>query len=385
MSKFKKIIKPEERLMKFTAIEIIIGIVIIVAMTILLIAINKNICFNNDVLNKYDTYVIGRKVDHIYDSDAWIDDSGEIHKDEHYAYVYEYNYNGKIYSLTRSYEPDIYDIIHVNDYKEEPIKIKSESPEQAVIANEYGNNDEKFARFAVIFMAISLIIILIVIYVIEVLYDWAKYIKIWSIIRLNSYNERSFVTKRTVYYNDSIEQDLRKVEYSKFVHGEPVNNLVKVTDDNIIIEPGSILIITKATVNEEVNTKIIEDKEINDNSNYFMCYHPETHRIFNINSNNLKKAIDTEALNAMKNYDREYLHKEIIVNIYAGIWTFFIILMMIIYNLTIRRQNIWNMSTLCKCGFISIMFGLLVITICMIITFLDEKKRKAVRDKHLYN
>lgn len=167
MIKAERTVKSDERLRRFIIIETIIGIVIVVAVTVLLMIINQNICFNNDVLSEYDTYVIGRKIDSIYDSDTWIDDSGEMHKDEYHAYVYEYDYNDRIYTLITSYEPDVYDIVHANNYQEEPIKIKSENPEQAVIASEYDNRDEKFARFAVIFVAVSLIIIPIVSYMIE--------------------------------------------------------------------------------------------------------------------------------------------------------------------------------------------------------------------------
>lgn len=110
--------------------------------------INKSMKLNDDVLNEYDTYVIGEYLNRHGDTAEWIDNKGKIHKDTSYTYNYQYEYNNNFYNLAEVCGNGIFESIY-NCFafeNKEPVKIKSSNPEEAVFADKYDNSIEEVQK-----------------------------------------------------------------------------------------------------------------------------------------------------------------------------------------------------------------------------------------------
>lgn len=144
----------------------IVGIIVCVLAIALLSIPLINLCIgiknNSDTLGQYDTYVIGTMILQGTQFEDRIDNKGTIYPYNIYETDFKYEYNGKSYELI-DYQKSGEKRYYFKEY--EAVKIKSDNPEQAVIACKY-DNTMKWIE-AVCLLGIEIIAVLFLCYSIK--------------------------------------------------------------------------------------------------------------------------------------------------------------------------------------------------------------------------
>lgn len=139
--------KSKTKLVIKISVTCLIGFIIMALLLMLAAKISDNIKANDDILSKYDTYVIGETISRNTETNSTIDNKGKIHKNTIWNYTFEYEYDNKTYELNKTFVDNTGFLKDFNN--EVALKIKSSDPEKAIIAKEYSNTMELIKLIAI--------------------------------------------------------------------------------------------------------------------------------------------------------------------------------------------------------------------------------------------